>query len=63
MKNKINRDPNDPNKGMDTRKFMISVVVALVLILVVAVIFLKTRQNTMMRGITRPAPTSSATPE
>lgn len=48
---------------MNTRKFMISVIVALFVILVASVLVVKSRQNTMMRGIAHPAPTSSTTPE
>lgn len=59
----MNRHPNDPNKGLDTRKFMISVVVALVVILVASILFVKSRQNTMMKGIAHPKPTSANTPE
>lgn len=63
MVDRINRGTSGPNNGMNTRKFMISVIVALFVILVASVLVVKSRQNTMMRGIAHPAPTSSTTPE
>lgn len=59
MTSRIHDDPQQ----MDWRKFAISVVVALVVILIASVIVLKIRQNTIMKGITHPARTSATTPE
>ena len=58
----INRNPNDTNKGMNTRKFLVSVIIALFVILIGSLFVVKSRQNTMMRGIAHPKPTSAATP-
>jgi hypothetical protein len=59
----MNRNPNDPNKGLNTRTYMISIVVALVIIFVGSLLFIKSRQDTMMKGIAHPKPTSANTPE
>ncbi|MDP9038330.1 MAG: hypothetical protein M3O02_03525 [Acidobacteriota bacterium] len=59
----MNRNPNDPNKGMNTRKFLISVCVALVLMFVVAFFVVGTNQRSLLHGTTHPKPTSAATPE
>lgn len=56
-------DPQSRKKGMNSRKFLISVGIALVLLFVVFFAFIGIRQHRIMHGILHPRPTSSATPE
>lgn len=60
---KFTRNPNDSNKGLDTRKFMISVGVALVLMFLAALLVVGTHEHSLLWGVTHPKRATATTPE
>ncbi len=59
----INRNPHDVNKGLNTRTFMISVCIALVLIFIAAFFVVGTHERSLLWGVSHPKRSSATTPE
>ena len=59
----MNRDANDVNKGLDARKFLQAVGVALALLLVVALIFVAVARKRELSHARVTKPTTAASPQ
>ena len=59
----INRNPNDPNKGMNIRTYLISVLITVVVILIAAVLVVSHSRTAAMPSTTQPLRPHSASPQ
>ncbi len=58
----INRNPNDPNKGLNTRTYLVSVLVTVIVILIGAIIFVH-RDKKPLPEATDPKTTRAVSPQ
>jgi hypothetical protein len=61
----MNREPNSPDKGLDTRSYLLLVGAGLTILLiaVMTIVVHVSHSRTVLRNVTKPKTTSAASPQ